>query len=133
MVQMGDPADALYLFKSGEVAVHKANEAGNPMRMNPKPNPKPKPTPTPKPKPTPTPKPSPHPNPGDLMRMKAGEFFGESALQSEGATVLTRQANVVAVGPVTAPRLTLTMTIILARTLTQMLTRTRTRTRTLTR
>ena len=97
VVQMGEPADALYLLKSGEVAVHKANEAG------------------------------------DLMRMKAGEFFGESALQSEGATVLTRQANVVAVGPVTAPRLTLTMTIILARTLTQILTRTRTRTRTLTR
>ena len=97
VVQMGEPADALYLLKSGEVAVHKANEAG------------------------------------DLMRMKAGEFFGESALQSEGATVLTRQANVVAVGPVTALRLTLTMTIILARTLTQILTRTRTRTGTLTR
>ena len=97
VVQMGEPADALYLLKSGEVAVHKANEAG------------------------------------DLMRMKAGEFFGESALQSEGATVLTRQANVVAVGPVTAPRLTLTTTIILARTLTQILTRTRTRTGTVIR
>ena len=37
------------------------------------------------------------------MRMQAGEFFGESALQSADQT---RQANVVAVGPVTALRLT---------------------------
>ena len=36
------------------------------------------------------------------MRMQAGEFFGESALQSADQT---RQANVVAVGPVTALRL----------------------------
>ena len=72
VVSMGEPADALFLLKSGEVAVHKANDDG------------------------------------DLMRMKAGEFFGESALQSYTweSALQTRQANVVAVGPVTALRLT---------------------------
>ena len=66
VVSMGEPADALFLLKTGEVAVHKANDDG------------------------------------DLMRMKAGEFFGESALQSDDQT---RQANVVAVGPVAALKL----------------------------
>ena len=32
---MGEPADALFLLKSGEVAVHKANDDGDLMRMEP--------------------------------------------------------------------------------------------------
>jgi len=75
VVSMGEPADALYLIKSGEVVVHKKakGEEGA--------------------------------NDKDLMRMKMGEFFGESALQSDSVGQ-TRQANVVAVGKVTALRLT---------------------------
>ena len=35
VVSMGEPADALFLLKSGEVAVHKANDDGDLMRMEP--------------------------------------------------------------------------------------------------
>lgn len=75
VVSMGDPADALFLIKSGEVVVHKKakGDVGGDDK--------------------------------DLMRMKTGEFFGESALQSDSVGQ-TRQANVVAVGKVTALQLT---------------------------
>ena len=68
---MGDAADALFLIKSGEVVVHKRKPGESKDKS------------------------------ADLGRIKMGEFFGESALQSEaGADV--RQANIVAVGPVRA-------------------------------
>jgi len=78
VVSMGEPADALYLIKSGEVVVHKKAKGGSTGGDDDK----------------------------ELIRMKRGEFFGESALQSDSTVGQTRVANVVAVGKVTVLQLT---------------------------